>query len=74
MVTRNLEKLLVFYFKHSSGKWRAAYIMRLLSNIRPQDNSNPLRMVIIQFSQSLANKISLALLCIKAATKNYFLH
>lgn len=36
MVTRNLEKLLVFYFKHSSGKWRAAYIMKLLSNICSQ--------------------------------------
>lgn len=60
MVTRNLEKLLVFYFKHSSGKWRAAYIMKLLSNICPQDNYTPLCIVIIQFSQSLVIKITLA--------------
>lgn len=59
MVTRNLEKLLVFYFEQSSGKWRAAYIRRLLSNICPQDNYIPPCIVIIQISQSLVIRISL---------------
>jgi len=38
MVTRNLEKLRVFYFKPNSGKWRTAYIKNLLSNICPEEN------------------------------------